>query len=131
MRFVQFAKGTPLYAIKWEVVTLRSCTMKANHYTDQLVQPGGRVQLVALWVCIRDFEQMRHSDPVATAWIPEHEANPYALALMSRAVQEFNSSRSDNMGRGAMISPHPEVAACASCSHQSSLFRCIKCFADC
>ena len=131
MRFVQLATGTPLYATTWEVVTLRSGRMGVMRYTDQWAQPSESVKLVALWGCIRVFGQMRHSDPVAIEWNPEHEANPYSPALVSRAVQEFNMSSSDNMGRGATMSPHPEVLPHTSCSHPSGLFRCIKCVADC
>ena len=87
MRFVQLAVGNPLYVVKWEVATLRSHKTIVKHDTDKWVQPSERVKWVALWVCIRDFEQMRDSNPVATEWNPEYTANPYSPVLMTSAVQ--------------------------------------------
>ena len=71
-----------------EVVKLRAARVKLRHNADQWAQPGSNVQMVALWVCIRDYTRMHQSDPVAQAWIPEQEVNPFSPVLICRASEE-------------------------------------------
>ena len=50
--------------------------VQTKRKTDQWVQRGCGVRLVALWLCGRTAKDMQDNVPVAKRWAPELEANP-------------------------------------------------------
>ena len=84
--------------------------------TDQWAQPGDTVKLVALWLCICDPDQMHPSDPVATSWYPQTEANPLSPQLLNKAIHEQTPAKYYGVPfhRPEVLPPLPPVRTCLS-----------------
>eukprot|EP00930_Biecheleria_cincta_P067929 TRINITY_DN548_c1_g2_i1.p1 TRINITY_DN548_c1_g2~~TRINITY_DN548_c1_g2_i1.p1 ORF type:complete len:1108 (+),score=152.38 TRINITY_DN548_c1_g2_i1:117-3440(+) len=76
LRFVPLCEDGIFWACKWEVLVDRKRALDEHKNTDQWVQAEDSVQLVALWLCGRTFDEMRSGDQVSKRWFPEHEADP-------------------------------------------------------
>ena len=72
--------------------------VRPNRKTDQWVQRGCGVRLVALWLCGRTAKDMRESAPIAKRWAPELEANPRGVSWEQRAEAELQARDTPDSG---------------------------------
>ena len=102
IRFVPLCGDGIFWAVKWEVLVDRSQRVKPPRKTDQWVQRGCSVRLVALWLCGRTIDGMREGTEVAKRWVPELEANPMEArwTTSAKAEQQANATL-DNDAAGA------------------------------
>merc|ERR1719166_212370 len=77
IRWVPLCRDGVFWCTHWELRVDRSDRVgMAKFKTDQWVQPERSVQLAALWITGRTFEDMVQGHEVQWVWDPLLEANP-------------------------------------------------------
>ena len=80
----------------------RPCHVRPRRLTDQWIQPSQTVKLVALWVCVRDGNEMEIASPVSRPWDSAKEACPMTSQAfcIHRHDREFPTRPAHKEGLG-------------------------------